>query len=55
MTSEVKYLGFIISADGIKVDPERVEGIVNIPRPVNITDLELFLAQLIFTLNLLKI
>ncbi|XP_045451587.1 uncharacterized protein K02A2.6-like [Melitaea cinxia] len=54
MTSEVKYLGFIISAEGIKVDPERVEGIVNIPRPVNITDLRAFLGTINFYAKFVK-
>lgn len=48
MTNEVKYLGYIISAEGIKVDPEKVEGILNIPRPSNIKDLRAFLGTINF-------
>ena len=30
---EVKYLGHIISEEGIKIDPEKVEDIINMPQP----------------------
>lgn len=33
---EVKYLGFILSQDGINVDPERVRAIVEFPSPINV-------------------
>lgn len=48
MTKEVKYLGFIISAEGIKADPEKVEGILNIPDPRNVTELRSFLGTVNF-------
>jgi hypothetical protein len=40
---EVVYLGHIISANGIKVDPAKVETILSWPRPNNITELRRFL------------
>lgn len=48
MVPEVKYLGYIISKDGIKVDPEKVEAITNIPRPKDVTDLRSFLGLVNF-------
>ncbi|XP_061727150.1 uncharacterized protein K02A2.6-like isoform X1 [Cydia pomonella] len=42
-TEEVQYLGFIISKDGIKADPAKIEAIVKIPRPQNVTELKSFL------------
>lgn len=33
---ELKYLGFILSQDGINVDPERVRAIVEFPSPKNV-------------------
>lgn len=47
-TDEVQYLGFIISKDGIKADPAKVEAIVKIPRPQNITELKSFLGVVNF-------
>lgn len=40
--NETKYLGFIISKEGIKTDPSKVEAITKIPRPSNITQLRSF-------------
>lgn len=54
MTNEVKYLGFIISAEGIKVDPEKVEGILKIPQPGNITELRAFLGTINFYAKFVK-
>jgi hypothetical protein len=41
--SEVKYLGLIISRDGIKMDPEKVAAIVNWEKPANVRDVKAFL------------
>ena len=40
---EVKYLGHIVSSDGIKPNPEKVEAIKNFPRPSNIRTVRGFL------------
>ena len=39
---EGRQLGHIISKDGVKVDPERIEAIKNIPFPKNVKALESF-------------
>jgi len=36
-------LGHIISADGISVDPEKIEAIMNWPTPKNVTDVRSFI------------
>ena len=39
--SEVKVLGNIVSANGISPDPEKVEGIINLPARKNIREVQL--------------
>ena len=40
----IQYLGHIISEDGIFVDPEKIEAIMNWPTPRNVTDVRSFMA-----------
>ena len=40
---EVKYLGHVVSAKGVSPDPEKVEAIQALPRPMSITDVKSFL------------
>ncbi|WP_044908690.1 reverse transcriptase family protein, partial [[Clostridium] innocuum] len=42
MKEEIVYLGFVISADGLKMDPEKVEAILNWPTPVNASEVRSF-------------
>ena len=37
------YLGHIISDEGISVDPENIEAIMNWPTPRNVTDVRSFM------------
>ena len=41
--TEVKFLGFIVGADGVKVDPEKVEAVKSWPVPQSVTDCRSFL------------
>ena len=41
--TEVRYLGLIISAEGIKMDPTKVSAITSWEAPCNITDVRAFL------------
>ena len=41
--SEVKFLGFIVGADGVKVDPAKIEAVKSWPVPKSITDVRSFL------------
>jgi hypothetical protein len=45
---EGKLLGHIVSRDGIKIDPKRVEAIDTINVPRNIKELQPFLGKIIF-------
>ncbi|XP_028172425.1 uncharacterized protein K02A2.6-like isoform X2 [Ostrinia furnacalis] len=45
---EVKYLGFIISNQGIKVDPDKIKPIVNLLPPRNVSELKSFLGMINF-------
>jgi len=41
--SSVRYLGFIISADGIQPDPQRIEALRSLRAPSNVKELRSFL------------
>ena len=41
--SEVRYVGHVLSADGVKPDPQKVEAINGMPVPVNREELQRFL------------
>ena len=36
---KLKFLGYIISREGIKIDPEKIEKIVNMKSPKNLKEL----------------
>lgn len=41
----LKYLGFVIDASGLHVDPDKVSAIFNIPTPKNVSDVRKFLGM----------
>lgn len=43
---EVKFLGLLINADGIRADPERTRAIANMPNPSNVTEVRSFLGMI---------
>ena len=45
---ECKLLGHIISEEGIKIDPKRIEGILQINHPRNIKELQYFIGNINF-------
>jgi len=45
---EGKLLGHIISKNGIKIDPARIEAILRIPHPRNVKELQAFLEKIKF-------
>ncbi|XP_053692179.1 uncharacterized protein K02A2.6-like [Sabethes cyaneus] len=45
---EIKYLGLIVNADGIRPDPAKVTAIANMPAPTNVTALRSFLGAVNF-------
>jgi RNase H-like domain found in reverse transcriptase/Integrase zinc binding domain/Reverse transcriptase (RNA-dependent DNA polymerase) len=40
---EIKYLGYIISAEGLKPDPEKVQAVQSMEAPADVTDVRSFL------------
>jgi transposase InsO family protein len=48
LVNEIKYLGYVLSKDGVKTDPDKVEAITKIPRPGNVTELRSFLGLINF-------
>jgi len=46
--SETKFLGFIITKEGLKADPEKVEAVKNYPRPSNTKGVRQFLGLVSF-------
>jgi len=51
---EGKLLGHIISKDGIRIDPTRIEAILQIPHPRSIKELQAFLGKIIFLRRLIS-
>jgi len=45
---EGKLLGHIISKDGIRIDPNRIQSILQVPHPRNIKELQAFLGKINF-------
>ena len=43
LQSAVRYVGYILSSDGIKADPTNIEAISEFPAPTNITELRSFM------------
>ena len=41
--AEVKYVGYIVKADGIELDPTKVKAISNFPAPTDLTELRSFM------------
>jgi len=41
------FLGHIVSAEGVSVDPEKIEAIRDWPRPTNATEIMSFLGLLL--------
>ena len=46
--TQVRYLGHIVSREGIEPDPEKVRAIREFPRPSNISDLRRFLGMALY-------
>ena len=46
--TEVKYLGYIITREGIKPDPKKIQAIVDLARPTTVTDMKGFLGMVQF-------
>jgi hypothetical protein len=51
---EVKFLGFIVGAEGVKVDPEKVEAVRSWPVPKSVTDVRSFLGFVGFYRKFIK-
>eukprot|EP00253_Pinus_taeda_P031651 PITA_31651 len=45
---EVKLLGHVISKEGIRIDPNRIQAILQVPHPRNIKELQAFLGKINF-------
>ena len=43
LQKELEYLGHIVSSDGIKVNPKKIEAVKAFPRPSNVSELRSFL------------
>jgi hypothetical protein len=54
MVQEVKYLGHILSSEGIKPNEEKIKAIVQAPPPQNVSQLRAFLGMVMFYSKFLK-
>ena len=52
-STSLRFLGFIISGDGIRMDPAKVAAITDYPRPTSIKTLQPFLGMITFSLRLI--
>ncbi|XP_017487155.1 PREDICTED: uncharacterized protein LOC108375524 [Rhagoletis zephyria] len=53
-TQEVKFLGHIVSAEGVKPDPEKIETITKIKQPENVKELQRFLGMVTYVSKFIK-
>ena len=44
--TEVEYMGNLVSSDGLKPDPKKIEAIVNMPKPTDVTSLQRLLGMI---------
>ena len=51
---ELLYLGHIVSADGIRADPKKIQAILEMPEPVDVTTVRSFLGMTGFYRNYVK-
>ena len=42
---QIKYLGFLLDEDGLRIDPERCEPVTKYPAPINLKTLRRFLGM----------
>ena len=47
-TPKVRYLGYLISKDGLECDPEKIKNMQNFPRPTSVKTLKSYLGVLAF-------
>ncbi|XP_045451571.1 uncharacterized protein K02A2.6-like [Melitaea cinxia] len=48
LCEEIKYLGFIVSSEGVRVDSEKIKPILEISPPCNVSELKSFLGMVNF-------
>ena len=41
--NEIEYIGFLIDKNGIRVNPRKIDPIINMPQPANVKQLQSFL------------
>ena len=53
--SEVHYVGHVLSADGVKPDPKKVEAIIAMPTSTNREDLQRFLGVVTYLSKFIQV
>ena len=50
----IVFLGYVISKEGISIDPKKIEAVVNWPRPTNVTEVRSFLGLVSYYRRFIK-
>ena len=51
MQEELVYLGFVVSKEGLRMDPEKVQAIMEWPSPKNVFEVRRFIVWQVSTEN----
>ncbi len=51
MKEELVYFGFVISVEGLKMDPKKIKAILEWPSPRSVFEVRIFMVFLVFTGN----
>jgi hypothetical protein len=51
---QVEYVGHVLSSDGVKVSPDKVEAVINMPQPCSVSDIQTLLGMVTYTCKFIQ-